>query len=413
MTTLPQNPDVIVIGAGAAGLSAAKALQNAGFEVVVLESAAHTGGRCVTDTSTFATPFDRGGSWLHSAPINPLAREAERLGVPLFKDPAICRRAQYKGYDLTAQEVADYVAYGEVMWPAIDARGGQAPDITTGDAMPAGAWADLARCWIPHMVGGDADESSAADSHNYGDADGDWLVAGGLGAFVQRLHADVPVQLNCPVRQIDTSGQGVRVSTPQGVLQADHVILTVSTNVLAAGAITFVPPLPVAKQEAIDALPCGLLNKVGIEFDPAWKGPNENDMGDYQADDEAFCSVQFGFYGSPLAVAFVGGRFAEKLERAGPGTATDFCLEGLRALYGSDVLKHVRLTAETAWRTNPHTLGAYSFARVGAAPLRPVLAETLYDRLFFAGEATMIDTYSTVHGAVLSGQRAARAVQNI
>ncbi len=405
-----QNPDVIVVGAGTAGLSAAQSLRAAGLETLVVEAAGHAGGRCFTDTSTFSVPFDRGGSWLHSAAINPLARLAEAQGVPLHKADWNSTRVQVKGHDLTVQEVADYGAYGDAMWEAINRRGGQEPDVSSYAALPDGKWADTASRWIAQMVGGDADVTSARDSYNYANAQGDWLVAGGLGAFVQRLHRDVPVELNCPVEKIDYSGPRVRVTTTRGVIEAKHLILTVSTGVLAAERIAFVPPLPSAKQTAVGGLPNGLLNKIGIEFDPAWQEATEGEAADYHVGDAQFCTLHFGFFGTSLAVGFVAGRFAAALEEEGAGAATDFCLQGLRAMYGSDALKYVRRTDETAWQTNDLTVGSYSFARPGQTDARRVLAEPIADRLFFAGEATMTDTYSTVHGAYLSGQRSAEQV---
>ena len=411
MIALPQDPEVIVIGAGAAGLSAAKALQNAGVEVLLLEAAGHIGGRCVTDLTTFATPFDRGGSWLHSAPINPLARIAEQEGVALHKgDWDHWSRLHVDGRERPPADLAAYQAYGDGMWDVVNERGGHAPDVSILEAMPKGPWRDTAARWVPMMVGGDADVASARDSHNYAEAEGDWLVEGGLGAYVARLHEGVPVVLDCPVSEIDRSGKRVRVKTPKGDVQAAHLILTVSTGVLAAQTIRFTPPLPPEKLDAVASLPNGLLNKVGIEFDPAWQEATQGEMADYHPGGDTFCSISFGFYDTSLAVAFTAGRFAAALEKQGPGTATDFCLEALRATYGAEALKHVRRTDETAWHTNPLTLGAYSFAKVGAAAARGVLAEPLEEKIFFAGEATMRDTYSTVHGAYLSGQRAADEV---
>ncbi len=411
MSVIPQNPDVIVIGAGAAGLSAAKALRAPGVDVLVLEAADHIGGRCVTDTTTFATPFDRGGSWLHSAMINPLARIAEQHGTVLHKtDWDRWTRLHVGGQERSPADSAAYAAYGDGMWDVINERGGRLPEVSILDAMPKGPWRETAACWVPMMVGGDADVASARDSHNYAEAEGDWLVEGGLGAFVARLHDDVPVVLGCAVSEIDRSGAGVRVSTPNGQVQAAQVILTVSTGVLAAQTIQFTPPLPNAKMQAIASLPNGLLNKVGIEFDPGWQGASTGEMADYHPGGEQFCSISFGFYGTPLAVAFTAGRFAAELEQQDPGTATDFCLEALRATFGADSLKNVRRTDETAWHTNPLTFGSYSYAKVGACAARGVLAEPLEEKIYFAGEATMRESYSTVHGAYLSGLRAADAI---
>jgi monoamine oxidase len=317
------------------------------------------------------------------------------------------------GYDLSAGEVADFQQYQNDMWRAIDNRGAVEPDTTTRAAMPAGPWAETARCTIPQMLGGDAEVTSAKDSANYADASGDWLVEGGLGAFIRELHSDVPVALNCPVQSINYAGAGVRVMTPLGELQAGYLVLTVSTGVLAAGTIRFDPPLPERRQAAVDMLPNGLLNKVGIAIDPAWQVATTGQIADYHIGGDAFCSLYFGVARPGLAVGFVAGRFAAELEQQGAGAATDFCLQGLRAIFGNDVTKYIRRTDETAWLGNPFTLGSYSYAKPFGTAARSTLAEPLADRVFFAGEATMTNSFSTVHGAYLSGLRAAGLISDL
>ncbi len=407
MRPLPADPDVIVVGAGAAGLSAAKALQANCLDVIVLEADDHVGGRCITDTKTFSTPFDRGGSWLHSAPINPLAKLAAEAGENLHKAAWDWNWVHSPDGPLDAPA---YCRYQEAMWERINEAGQGAEDMCAAAALPSSPWRDTAKHWVAQMQGGDADVVSAKDVHRYADADGDWLVAGGLGAFVRRLHADVPVRLNCPVTKIDYSSGGVRVTTPDGALQAKRLVLTVSTGVLAAEKIEFSPPLPREKHAAVANLPMGLLNKVGLEFDPDWAGAHQGQMADYASGEDGFCTLLFGFYGSSLAVGFFAGRYGDAIESAGPGAATEFCMEGLRTIFGGDIVKSVRRSAETAWRSNPHTLGSYSYAKPTGADAREILARPVADRVFFAGEATMPDAYATVHGAWKSGVIAADAV---
>ena len=413
MNLFSQNPEVIVIGAGAAGLSAAAALRAAGVDAVVLEAAGHVGGRCVTDTTTFSMAFDRGGSWMHDATINPLARLAEQSGAVLHKAPWVWSHVQTMGHTLTSDELADYRQYQDDQWEAINDTDGQTPDVANRSVLPDGPWVEPAKHVIAQMTGGDADVTSTQDVCNYADGDGDWLVSGGLGAFVGGLHRDVPVRCKCPVSKIDTSGPRVRVTTPQGTLEARHVIVTVSTGVLADETIAFVPPLPDQKLTAISMLPNGLLNKVGIEFDPTWKDAIEGDMADYHSGDDDFCTILFGFYGSALTTGFVAGRFADHLETEGTGAATAYCLEALQSMFGSDIAKSIRRTTETAWRGDPNTVGAYSYARPGAGDSRKVLATAIDDCLHFAGEATMTDAYATVHGAYLSGKRVANDVLSL
>jgi len=413
MSGFPQNPDVIVIGAGTAGLSAAQTLKSTGFETLVLEADDHVGGRCITDSSTFSAPFDRGGSWLHSAEINPLSPLAEEHGLKLHKTPWDWQKVVIEGKHLTPEQMTDYTAYVRNMWDHIVKVGSKDQKTAIEPILQESEWKDTAKRYVAQMYGGDSDVTSPVDYANYENSKGDWLVEGGLGSFIKHLHSDVPVALNCLVSKIDTSGKKICVTTSQGIIEADHVVITVSGGVLAAEKIEFVPPLPNHKLQAISDLPNGLLNKVGIEFDPAWKEVHEFFVLDYHKGGEEFCCTAFRFYDSDLATCFTAGRFAAQLENEGPGAATEFCHEALREAFGNDVLKYVKKTSETAWNTNPNTFGAYSYALPGRTSARETLAETIDERLFFAGEATMPNHYATVHGAYLSGKKVASEIMNI
>ncbi len=406
MNGLSNNPDVIVIGAGTSGLSAARDLKLAGLNTLVLESSDHVGGRCVTDNTTFSAPFDRGGSWLHSAEINPLSEIAKANGFEFHKKPWMWKWVTIDGYALNDAEVAEYTDYMERMWEQIVEVGKKDNSVEIASILPESRWRDTAKMFIAQMLGGDYDVTSPTDMANYSDSEGDWLVGGGLGAFVKYLHSDVDVVLNCPVSKIDYSGPRIRVETSRGIVEAKHVVLTVSVGVLAAEKIEFFPALPNWKLEAINNLPNGLLNKVGIEFDPSWKEAGEAFALDYHKSGEEFCSIAFRFYNSDLATGFMAGRFAAQLEADGPGTATDFCMEALRSTFGNDVINYVRKTSETHWNGNIHTFGSYSYALPGCVDARKVLAETVDERVFFAGEATMPNAFATVHGAYLSGKEA-------
>ena len=410
MTAFARNPDVAIVGAGVAGLSAAQSLKTAGLQPLVLEAANHTGGRCVTDTRTFSVPFDRGCSWLHSAAINPLARLAEQNCKTIHKTPWTWSRVMAKGQDLTHSQVAEYRRYQQAMWREINRQGTQPTDKVIADILPDGLWKDTARHSIAQMLSADADMTSAKDTFNYSDAEGDWMVEGGLGCFLQSLHREVEVCCNSPVTEVDYTGKRVKVTTPSGTIEADHVILTVSAAVLTAGHIRFVPGLPIEKRTAAENLPNGLLNKIGIEFDPAWHGASEGEMMDYHSGDTEFCSICFGMFGSGLATGFVAGRFADQLEKDGPEAATEYCLEALRAFFGNTITKHICKTDETAWRKNPFTMGSYSYAKPGHSDARMTLAEPIQEKIFFAGEATSSEAYSTVHGAFLSGRASAEAI---
>ena len=130
------NADVIIIGAGVAGLSAASALRAQGVEALVLEAADHIGGRCVTNRTLVSQPFDLGASWLHSAEINPLARVAERMDVTLHKLPWAWHWVYADARVLTNTEVADYNAYQDKMWDGFKQAAGDGQDPCVADALP-------------------------------------------------------------------------------------------------------------------------------------------------------------------------------------------------------------------------------------------------------------------------------------
>ena len=410
MSLSTSNQDVVIVGAGTAGLSAAKTLKKFGYSVIVLEAEAFVGGRCRTDNSTFKIPFDVGGSWLHSAKINPLARLAEKHGVCLHKENWDWTWIYSNGALLSPPQVKEYSKYHTSMWQEINKAGAEDIDQSVEKTLPNSPWKKLVKNLIAPMLGADPDVVSSADVYQYADAKGDWLLAGGLGAFIKNLHSDVDVVINCPVSKIDYSGDGVKVESSAGSINAKYVILTVSTGVLAAEHIKFIPQLPKWKLEAINLLPTGLLNKIGLEFDTSWQGAQQGQVANYLVNDSDFCTINFGFYNTNLAVGFVAGRLAEQLENEGVGAATNFCLEGLKAIFGNNVTKYIHKTTETAWKGNLYTLGSYSYALPGSADARLLLSKTLADRLFFAGEATMLNAQATVHGAYLSGIEVAEKI---
>jgi monoamine oxidase len=187
-------------------------------------------------------------------------------------------------------------------------------------------------------------------------------------------------------------------------------MVTVSTGVLAASAIEFAPLLPDWKLAAIEGLPLGSHNRVGFEFDRDVFGTEER--GGFTAYNDTPESVAFQVlsFGRNHAVGVYGGRFSAWLERAGPEAMASHALENLKGVYGNDIEKHLIKTTTTAWDGDPFVRGAYSCARPGHAGARAKLAETLNGKLFFAGEATSHEFFSTCHGAYITGAARAREV---
>jgi monoamine oxidase len=406
MPALPQSPDVVVVGAGAAGLAAGRRLMEAGREVVVLEAADHVGGRCITDVESFPIPFDRGGSWLHAATANPLTPIARDLGLSIVEDEHSPRRVSVKGRMLSESEVADYVAYNEKVYEALQAAGEAGTDVAATDFLTDGPYRHCTESVLSWIHSVDASGVSTLDYSRFCKAEGEWLLREGLGTVIARHGAEVPVALSTPVMEIDSSGKTIRIATPDGTLEAEAVIVTVSTGVLGAGQIRFTPELPERKLAAIADLPCGVLNKTALLFDGGLP-TDPDDPYSYFPNEGEGMGVRVNYLGSDLSICFTGGSFGIGLEEAGPGTATEFALEGLTAAFGSEVRKRLVKSEETRWWSYPHTRGAYSGARPGRADARFELAEPLDGRLLFAGEATIPEWTATVAGAHLSGIRAA------
>ena len=381
--------DVVVVGAGLSGLTAAKQLAAAGRSVLVLEATARIGGRALTNSTAFAIPVDEGGAWLHAVDTNPLAPIVDGMG---FRRVRTVLDAPFFVGDrpATPQEIDQLDETSERVEQAMQVAAEQGRDLAVADFLPPGApFRELVGANIgPLESGAEVEDTSSMEAVLFEAGDDDF-VAEGIGTFVARFGRDVPVRLSSPVTRIAYRDGEVRAETPKASFCARRALVTVSTGVLAAGKIAFDPPLPRRKLEAIEALPMGLLNKVILELEsdvfPPSAIPNSWVLHDGPGrDDVAFVVKPFG---APAAIAFYGGRRAQELEALGDRAAIDDATERLKQMYGERIGAAVRRTRVTHWGRNPWTLGAYSAARPGLAGMRAVLAEPVADRVFFAGEA--------------------------
>jgi monoamine oxidase len=408
-TTLPAEPDVAIIGAGSAGLAAARELQRIGRTCLILEATGRIGGRAYTDTATFGAPFDHGCAWLHAADRNPYRPLAEQYGFTLAPHDYALDRIHLGARRADDAEVATMHATEAEMSEAIE-KGAIVRDAPASQFVDMQApWAETAATYLGAMdFAVDLDELSSRDYAEGDDLEPNMLCRQGFGAIVARYGAGAPVRLKTPVTRVAYGGSGVELTTNSGAVRAKKVIVTVSTGVLASGALRWDPVLPDWKEQAFHDLPMGLLVKlpllvrderfgVAAFTDLFLERPGRNDI------------YFLGFpFDAPLMIGFVGGDFAWEMSAAGQAAGVDYATSALVDLFGSAAARKVSGGLMTGWAANRWTRGAYSAATPGRFTARASLARPIADRIFFAGEALGGRLVQTCAGAFNSGQLAAR-----
>ena len=411
-----EQPDVIIIGAGAAGLSAAKELSRQGLRYTLVEASHRIGGRAYSEEIAPNNWFDLGCSYLHQGETNPFVPIAEDLGMVLEKEKGdIFSLDQIRNYHngilLDAEQTALCYQYDQQCTENITASNAQGDDTAVADLI------DLDSPYAaPLMIGmatdcaADIDQTSALDLVNFFGGS-DFSIQDGYGNLVKKWGDDVPVSLNTKVTSIIWDSSGVRVETNRGTIKGQCVLTTVSTGILAANHIRFKPGLPDWKEAAIAGVPTGTMNKICVHFDRDVFEAGDLGVHHTWRDNGEGSEIEANVMGLNTATVFIGGRFAVWLEKQGQQAGLDFALNQLTDVFGNDIRNHIDNSIVTAWATEPLTLGSYSCALPGQAHQRAELARPIDQKLFFAGEATIVGAQATCHGAYLSGIRAAREIK--
>ncbi|MEM7119549.1 MAG: NAD(P)/FAD-dependent oxidoreductase [Chloroflexota bacterium] len=412
---MPSDVDVIIIGAGAAGLAAAKELGRLGLTYTLAEGAERIGGRAYTKEIAPDVWFDMGCAWLVGGASNPFTRIADELGIGLDKNHSHLfqeanHRFQRNGTPLNEDQRAACRAFYEESYQAILAAAQQGRDVALSDVVDQNN--DFAPPFLYNVATGwgrDVDHISTAD---FASATGElgFQAPHGYGNLVAAWGADVAVSLNTRVERIDWSGHGVVVETSQGTLIGRTVLSTVSTGVLAADGIVFTPSLPNWKTAAINGLPMGVENRIGVYFEKELFGVDGRGHYTTWNDDGTAAKLDVSVMGFKTAVVFVGGRHAIGLEKQGQQACHAFALDRIADIFGNAVHQHVKHSLITGWSMDPWTRGAWSCALPGQAHQRANLQRPVADRLFFAGEATVYGGQGTCHGAYQSGIQAAQEI---
>ena len=409
------EPDVVVVGAGAAGLAAAHFLRKHGKTVVLVEASHRIGGRAYTSNDKFGVPFDEGAHWLHHGNQNPYHIFAKANAYDLDPVPEVYRLFSKSGEEVGSEEVAALWDAYDRLTRAIGRAGRGGKDIAAIEATSdvSGRWANTARFVEgPWGMGKDFDEFSTQDWWNSNDGT-DYLCSQGFGTLVAHFGRDTAVSLNTEVTGIDWSGRKVAVHTQKGTIKPRAVIITVSTGVLANDQITFLPSLPVEKQESFHGISMGAYDHIALLFsqDIFGLGPDGYLLFEIGDDGRGFGTLT-NASGSGLAYCDVGGDWARELQRENEAYKIDYALDQLKSMLGNRIERTFVKGTTTAWGLNPLTRGAYASAEPGSYKMRRILRQSVANKIFFAGEACHSSMWATVGGAHLSGVDAAWSVMD-
>ena len=406
--SLPSSIDVAIIGAGAAGLGAAHALKDSGLSSIVLEARDRAGGRGHTIMATPDVVFDVGCGWLNSADQNAFVGIAGQLGFEIDKTlPPWRERAWGKAFP--QEERADFIRSLDEFFQRVHDAAKSGRDSAASLYLEKGnRWNPMIDAISTYINGAETDRVSILDFDAYEDSNRNWRIRRGYGALMAAYGATLPVAFNCVVTLIDHSARRLRIETSLGSLVADKVIVTVPTNLIAQGAIRFHPALP-DKVDAAAHLPLGLADKVMLALDDADALPKDGNLRGATMRTE-MGTFHLRPFGQPCIEGFFGGRYAQALEDEGDGAIAAASIDEIVAFLGNDFRRKLKPLKESRWAHDPFARGSYSHALPGHAGKRAVLAAPVDGRLFFAGEATSPNFFSTAHGAHDSGERAAREV---
>ncbi|MGK0500416.1 MAG: monoamine oxidase [Oceanicoccus sp.] len=429
--TLQANERVLVVGAGMAGLTAARDLKAAGYEVVVLEARNRLGGRTYTDNVS-GINLDMGASWIHGIEDNVMYHTAVEAGVAVSE---ITDYELYKNYDFDGSPNVISAAQDESFVKLIikkcrrHANNGTDTSMETmlEDMFDDGDFDRivdnrrefdyLTNTFLEHEYAGDVTQMSAQQCWEGEDSSGgDVIIPEGHSQIVDYLAQGLNIKLNAVVTKVIYGKRGVTIKTSRGSYKGDRAVITVPLGVLKAGDITFSPALPSSKFNAIAELGSGTLNKTWMIFPYAFWDTDVLMIG-YVSDPKDVFTEWYSFDDlevNKVLLGFNGGARAAEMESMTDQEITAEAMTVLRAMYGPGIPEPTKVI-QTRWNSDRFSKGSYSFLAAGGnvESTRRKLRKSVDDRLFFAGEATSIDYPGTTDGAMETGARAARKIINL
>ena len=401
-----RNVDVVIVGAGAAGLGAYKGLEESGLSVLLVEARSRIGGRALTRCVGEKIAFDVGCEWLHSADTNVFVQIAKQLQYEIGEAPPHWGEQTFD-VNFSRDEQRQFRVASDAFYERLELAAERPYDSVASDCLePGNRWNPLIDAVSSYVNGTELRRASAHDLNSYTDSFLDWRVRQGYGALIAAHGKGCRVALDTEVRSIAHGGHEIELDTSRGTLRARRLVYTLPTSLTAEEAVRFLPDLP-DKTAAAAGLPLGHAEKVLLAIDRPEIFPEEGHLFG-RIDRAATGSYDLRPLGQPCIEAFFGGSLACELEAA--GQLASFAIDELVAVLGSDFRKQVRPLAASSWARDPHAKGSYSHALPGHRQDRATLAAPVAGRLFFAGEATSQKLFSTAHGAYETGLRAAGEV---
>jgi monoamine oxidase len=406
---LPREADIVVIGAGAAGIAAARRIMAANRRVIVLEATGQIGGRCLTDTATFDVPFERGARWLHNPDTNPMIKLARSTGLDIYSASPGQKIRIGRRY-ARAGETEEFLAALVRANRAIDDASRGKADVACASVLKdLGDWAGTTEFILgANATGKDLKDVSVIDKARAQERSAAIGCRQGLGALLAKLGEQVPLALSTPAGRVAWSNRDVTVETPAGRIVARAAIITVSSNVLATGNIKFTPDIPRRQLDAAQKLSLGSYDHIALLLPGNPMGLSRDDFVIEQSSSKQTALLFANMGSSSLCSIDVAGSFGRDLAAQGEKAMVGFAVEWLTKLFGSEAAAAVKKSSVTRWDAAPFALGAMSVAGPGGQPSRKILGEPI-GCMFLAGEATHETLWGTVDGAWESGERAAEA----
>jgi len=405
------DADVAIIGAGAAGIAAARRIAAANRRYVLFEASNRVGGRCFTDSLIFGVPLDVGAHWIHRPDTGSMTGSAATTGLDIYSVPQ-GQTVRVGPRNARDSELESFLTSLVRARRAIVEAGRGRTDVAAARALPndLGEWRATAEFLLgPFAFSKDLAAVSVVDAARIPERENDAFCRQGYGAILMSLAAGLPIRLSTPVTRVEWDRSGVDVATAKGSVRVRAVIVTASTNLLTSGKIVFKPELPKRHLDAAAALTLGSYDHIALEMPGNPISLQRDELVFEKSSSRQTAALLANVSGTSLHMVEVAGDFCRDLSAKGKGAMTEFTRDWLASLFGNNVKSKIRRSYATQWNDEPFVLGAMSVAAPGGADARKILAEPIAGRVWLAGEAVHETQWATVNGAWETGQRAAEA----